>query len=202
MEACGVGAVNRAFWQALEEALKPYGDIQSFVGSFPQQAAVMVLITDEVSPEIIFTLRSKHLNQHAGEVCFPGGKWEPQDHSLLTTALRETHEEIGLASGMVDILGALPARATRSGAMVRPFVGKIPPACRFNLNHHELEELFSVPLAAFQQGLQVRTDVFERNGQRFRIPAYIYEGYEIWGFTAGITAELLSLLQSLSVDSA
>lgn len=194
--------MNRAFWQALEEALKPNGDAQSFVGSFPKQAAVMVLITEEVSPEIIFTLRSKHLNQHAGEVCFPGGKWEPQDHSLLVTALRETHEEIGLSHQLIDVLGALPARATKSGAMVRPFVGKIPAGARFTLNHHELEELFSVPLLAFQQGLQVRTDIFERNGQRFSIPAYIYQDYEIWGFTAGVTTDLLVLLQSLVVDSA
>jgi 8-oxo-dGTP pyrophosphatase MutT (NUDIX family) len=194
--------VNRVLWQALEVALKQHGDAQSFVGSFPQQAAVMVLLTDEASPEIIFTLRSKHLNQHAGEVCFPGGKWEPHDNSLLATALRETHEEIGLSSGIVDVLGALPARATRAGAMVQPFVAKIPAGCRFNLNHHELEELFLVPLARFRQGLQVRTDLFERNGQHFRIPAYLYEGYEIWGFTAGVTAELLSLLQSLSVDNA
>ncbi len=186
--------MNREFWGSLATALKPYGDCQSFTGESPKQAAVMVLITDEASPKIIFTLRSKHLNQHAGEVCFPGGKWEPQDHSLLATALRETHEEIGLAPAMIDVLGALPARATKSGAMVQPFIGKIPSDCRFHLNHHELDTLFSVPLSAFEHGLQVRTDVFERNGQRFRIPAYVYEIYEIWGFTAGVTADLLKQL--------
>lgn len=194
--------MNRALWQSLEDALKPYGDAHSFTGPFPKQAAVMVLLTDEAHPEVIFTLRSKHLNQHAGEVCFPGGKWESQDHSLLATALRETHEEIGLSHQLIEVLGTLPARATRSGALVRPFVGKIPANVRFTLNHHELEELFTVPLAAFEQGLQVRTDIFERNGQRFRVPAYVFEGYEIWGFTAGVTADLLSLLQSLSVNSA
>lgn len=188
--------MNRLLWPAITEALSSLGDAHSFTGSFPRQAAVMVLITDEVSPQVVYTLRSKHLNQHAGEVCFPGGKWEPQDSSLLATALRETHEEIGLAPMMVDVLGVLPARATRSGAMVQPFVGKIPADCRFDLNHHELEELFSVPLVEFRQGLQVRTDVFEHNGQRVRIPAYVYNGFEIWGFTAGVTAELLSLLHS------
>jgi 8-oxo-dGTP pyrophosphatase MutT (NUDIX family) len=194
--------VNRAFWQSLAEALAPQGDANAFVGSFHQQAAVMLLMTDEVAPNIIFTLRAKHLNQHAGEVCFPGGKWEPQDTSLLVTALRETHEEIGLSPNLVEVLGALPARATKSGAMVRPFVGRIPADCRFNLNLHELDELFLVPLAAFQHGLQIRTDVFERNGVRLHMPAYVYNGYEIWGFTAGVTAELLNLLQSLVVDKA
>lgn len=186
--------MNREFWEALTTGLTPAADNPSFTGEFPKQAAVMVLMTDEVSPQIIYTLRAKHLNQHAGEVCFPGGKWEIQDTSLLHTALRETHEEIGLAPALVDVLGALPARATKSGAMVQPFVGKIPPDCRFQLNHHELEVLFSVPLAAFHQGIQVRTDIFERNGQRFRMPAYIYENYEIWGFTAGVTADLLKVV--------
>lgn len=189
--------MNHEFWDRLTSVLKPTANNPSFIGEFPKQAAVMVLITDEVSPKIIYTLRAKHLNQHAGEVCFPGGKWEVQDTSLLHTALRETHEEIGLAPALVDVLGALPARATKSGAMVQPFVGKIPPDCRFHLNHHELDVLFSVPLAAFKQGLQVRTDTFERNGQRFRMPAYVYEQYEIWGFTAGVTADLLCVLSGL-----
>ncbi len=194
--------MKRAWWQSIAEALGVNGNIASFEGAFPQQAAVMVLITDAAEPELIFTLRSKHLNQHAGEVCFPGGKWELQDDSLLTTALRETHEEIGLSPNMIDVLGALPARATKSGAMVQPFVGKIPADCRFDLNPHELEELFRVPVAAFHQGLQVRMDIFERQGQRVRIPAYVYQGYEIWGFTAGVTAELLKLLESLPLHTA
>lgn len=192
--------MNRLLWRMIAEALSSQGNVESFIGS-PRQAAVMVLITDAASPEIIFTLRSRHLNQHAGEVCFPGGKWEPQDNSLLATALRETHEEIGLSPNMIEVLGALPARTTKSGAMVQPFVGKIPEDCHFDLNHHELEELFSVPLTDFRRGLQVRTDVFERNGQRFRIPAYVYQGFEIWGFTAGVTAELLTLLHSLPVNA-
>ncbi len=194
--------MNKSWWQSISEVLGANGNITSFKGVFPQQAAVMVLLTDSAEPELIFTLRAKHLNQHAGEVCFPGGKWEPQDDSLLTTALRETHEEIGLSPNMIDVLGALPARATKSGAMVQPFVGKISADCRFNLNHHELEELFTVPLIAFQHGLQVRTDVFERKGLRVCIPAYVYQSYEIWGFTAGVTAELLTLLQSLPLNAA
>ena len=193
--------MNDWFWEPLREVLKPNGNVEeSFAGDFPRQAAVMVLLTDEVEPQLVYTLRAKHLNQHAGEVCFPGGKWEPQDSSLLTTALRETHEEIGLSPNMIDVLGALPARPTKSGAMVQPFVGKISADCRFDLNLHELETLFTVPLDAFRQGLQIRTDVFERHGKRFRIPAYVYQNYEIWGFTAGITSELLNLLQSFVFD--
>ena len=84
--------MNRLFWPALKEALAFAGDPQSFSGDFPQQAAVLVLITDEVSPQIIYTLRAKHLNHHAGEVCFPGGKWEQQDVSWVHCSTCEESE--------------------------------------------------------------------------------------------------------------
>lgn len=182
-------------WQRIAQALKPQASELERKGQYPRQAAVMVLLTDEPEPEMIFTLRAKHLNHHAGEVCFPGGMWEPQDDSLLTTALRETHEEIGLHPSLVDVIGALPAHETRSGTRVRPFVGRVPASTKFYLNHHELQLLFKVPVEAFSQGLQVRTDIFDRGGNRLRIPAYVYQGYEIWGFTAAVTAELLPALQ-------
>ncbi len=190
--------MNRQLWHGLSKALASNSNAMQQEGRFPGEAAVLALVTDSVAPELIYTLRAKHLNQHAGEVCFPGGKWEQQDANLLVTALRETHEEIGVASSMIEVFGALPARTTRSGALVRPFVGKVSSDCRFQLNHHELDELFTVPLAAFQRGLQTRTDVFEHNGQKIRLPAYHYKGYEIWGFTAGVTSELLTLWRAVS----
>ena len=183
-----------SFWQTISQALLPEKAALTETGQFPRQAAVMALLTDTPSPELIFTLRTKHLSHHAGEVCFPGGMWEPQDNSLLTSALRETHEEIGVPHSMIDVIGALPVRQTRSGTLVRPFVGRIKTGARFTLNHHELEALFTVPVEAFRHGLQVRTDIFERDGREYRTPAYHYDGYEIWGFTAGVTAELLKLL--------
>lgn len=181
-------------WQIISNALAPEKYVLTQTGQFPRQASVLALITDSATPELIFTLRTKHLSHHAGEVCFPGGMWEPQDTSLLASALRETHEEIGVVHSMIEILGALPARPTKSGTMVRPFIGRIPAGARFTLNHHELEALFTVPLEAFRHGLQVRTDIFERDGVQYRVPAYHYQGYEIWGFTAAVTAELLKLL--------
>ena len=190
--------MTESLWQTIISALESEKGALTETGQFPRQASVLALITDSVSPELIFTLRTKHLSHHAGEVCFPGGMWEPQDHSLLASALRETHEEIGVPHSMIDILGALPARPTKSGTLVRPFVGRIRAGARFTLNHHELETLFTVPIEAFRHGLQVRTDIFEREGRQYRMPAYNYQGYEIWGFTAAVTAELLKPLLNKS----
>jgi 8-oxo-dGTP pyrophosphatase MutT (NUDIX family) len=190
--------MSERLWKGLTKALAPQSEALTQAGPFHRQAAVMALITDSPSPELIFTLRAKHLSHHAGEVCFPGGMWEPQDDSLLASALRETHEEIGVPHSMIDVLGALPLRPTRSGTLVRPYVGRISTHVRFNINQHELDTLFTVPLAEFRHGLQIRMDTFQRDGHHYRIPAYSYQGFEIWGFTAAVTAELLALVQPLS----
>lgn len=159
-----------------------------------KRAAVLALIVLDPEPALIYTLRARHLNQHAGEVCFPGGKFDPVDSNLCETALRETREEIGLPAPQIQLLGALPPRMTRSGMLVHPYVGLVPKAFEPRLNHHELELMFTVPLAAFAAGVQVRTDVFEHHGQRFRLPVYHYAEQTIWGFTAGVTQDLLSAL--------
>lgn len=166
-----------------------------------RRAAVLAIITADPEPSLIYTLRAKHLNHHAGEVCFPGGKYEPADTNLCETALRETHEEIGLAPNRVQVLGALKPRQTRSGMLVHPYLGVAPKGFIPRLNLHELDLLFQVPLVAFDRGIQVRTDVFERQGQQFRFPAYVYQGHTIWGFTAGVTEDLLTIFAKNSQKS-
>lgn len=161
------------------------------------QAAVLVLISRGDNPSILFTKRAAHLRHHPGEVCFPGGMWEVGDAHLLATAQRETYEEIGLATEHMHCLGRLPQSATRAGTPVTPFVAHFDASVTLTPAHAELETIFTVPLAAFRAGLQVREDQLERNGQRLRVPAYAYGGYEIWGFTAAVTAQLLALIDSV-----
>lgn len=159
------------------------------------QAAVLVLISHGDNPAILYTKRAAHLRQHPGEVCFPGGMWEAGDADLLRTAQRETYEEIGLPVSEMRVLGRLPQSLTKAGTPVTPFVASFNPNAQLLPSPHELESVFLVPLAAFDAGIQVREDQFERNGSVFRVPVYHYEGYEIWGFTAGVTAQLLCLLR-------
>jgi 8-oxo-dGTP pyrophosphatase MutT (NUDIX family) len=158
------------------------------------QAAVLVLISRGEVPSILFTKRAAHLRHHPGEVCFPGGMWEFDDENLLATAQRETFEEIGLAARHIEVLGCLPQFYTGAGTAVTPFVAHFDAAIPLHASVDELESIFTVPLAAFRAGLQVREDCFERKGQLIRVPVYHYEGYEIWGFTAAVTAQLLRLV--------
>lgn len=185
----------RLWSEQLQQYLQPNNALTRQTGSFPAQAAVLMLFTRHPSnPEIIFTLRAQHLTNHPGEVSFPGGMWEPQDATLLDTALRETHEEIGLSPAAVHILGAGRPRATHAGIKVTPFIGVVEAATEFVPNLTELDAVFRVPLSAFHAGIQTRTDIFSLAGKSYRIPAYHHEGYEIWGFTAALTSEILTAI--------
>lgn len=191
--------MNRVWQDALSIALREaYQEHELSVAEMSKRAAVVALISPDPEPSLIYTLRAKHLNQHAGEVCFPGGKFEVADANLCETALRETHEEIGLAGNLVNVLGALKPRTTRSGMLVHPYIGIAPKNFTPIINHHELDLLFKVPLSAFKSGIQIRTDVFEHHGQKFRFPVYAYKGQIIWGFTAGVTQDLLTLLANIT----
>ena len=105
-------------------------DQLSFKQSKPQEglpkAAVLIAVTDEDSPKIIYTLRSNKVSSHQGEVSFPGGMQEESDTSLIMTALRESEEEIGLPQNCVEILGSLDTMVSRFNVSVTPFVGVIP----------------------------------------------------------------------------
>lgn len=183
-------------WQPLQVYLQPNNSLVQQSGRFPSQASVLVLLTDdETNPEIIFTLRAHHLSSHPGEVAFPGGMWEPSDETLLDTALRESHEEVALSPHSVRILGACRSRSTRAGVKVTPFVGVIAADTQLTANRAELEEIFRVPMAAFYGNtLQIRTDNFVHAGRNYRVPAYFYQGREIWGFTAALTQEIMAVM--------
>lgn len=160
---------------------------------YPSQAAVLIALTDDPQdPEIILTQRAAHLSSHAGQVAFPGGKRDLEDSSLLHTALRESQEEIGLEPGAVEVLGAMPPSTTRWDVRVTPYVGIIPASTRFTPNLGELDSIFQVPLSYFLEGdRRARTDMFDRD-RHFWAPAYMYQGYEIWGFTAGLLVDFLN----------
>lgn len=157
-------------------------------------AAVLLLISRQPSPSILYTRRALHLRSHPGEICFPGGRRENHDENLWATALRETHEEIGLPATEIDYLGTLRPAVTRAGTQVISFVAS------FNSDHplvpalDELDRIFQVPLIDFSRGIKIREDIFSRSGQEHRFPVYRYQEHEIWGFTAGVTEQLLELL--------
>tara|TARA_B100000405_G_scaffold278650_1_gene221591 strand:- start:188 stop:763 length:576 start_codon:yes stop_codon:yes gene_type:complete len=179
-------------------------NLKGFMGSPPiedlPKAAVLLAITAEEEPELIYTLRSNKVSSHKGEVAFPGGREEEGDLSLADTALREAEEEIGLDRNLVEILGSLDTTVSRYGISVTPYVGIIPPNPNLNESSSEIESYFRVPISYLANDIRHRNDKVTEGGETFFMPAYKYNEYIIWGLTAMITVNFLRLGLDKEID--
>jgi 8-oxo-dGTP pyrophosphatase MutT (NUDIX family) len=138
---------------------------------------------------VVLTKRRPGLRRHAGEISFPGGRHDEADADLSATALREAHEEIGLAPDAVDLVGALqPTPTIATGYSVYPFVGLIEPGQTWQLSPREVEAVLELPLARLRAGYGRRRLI--RRGIPIRTDTYVVDGKLIWGATARILADL------------
>lgn len=85
-----------------------------------KSAAVLLPIINKKTPTLLLTQRSPFLRSHAGQVAFPGGASDPEDGSLITTALREAYEEVAIPPEKVQILGQLTPQQSLGGYEVTP----------------------------------------------------------------------------------
>ncbi|WP_245149434.1 CoA pyrophosphatase [Acinetobacter baumannii] len=147
------------------------------------QAAVLIAITNENNPKVLLTRRSIHMNNHAGEVSFPGGKRDPSDTSNIVVALREAQEETALNPFDVQLLGDLPMQRARSGLSVKPIVGLIPPEVTLIPQPTEIDRIFFVPL---QQLIETSPMPYEVRyaHQSLYFPSLQIDNEIIWGLTA------------------
>ncbi len=157
-------------------------------------AAVLLLVVNHAEPAVVFTQRTAHLADHAGQIAFPGGRCETDDCDPETTALREAQEEIGLEPGRVQLLGRLPEYRTSTGFNVTPVVGWAEPPLAFTPDPHEVAEVFEVPLAFL---LDARNHRYESAFYRGRMRHYWAMPYGerfIWGATAGMLVTFQRLM--------
>jgi 8-oxo-dGTP pyrophosphatase MutT (NUDIX family) len=158
------------------------------------EAAVLVpMFGFPERPGLVFTERRHDLRRHAGEISFPGGRRDHAEESLLQTAMREAEEEIGLAPGDVEVVGALPPIGTFvTSYKVHPFVGLIDDALEFEPSPAEVETVLAFTLEQLRESFEMRRLV--RRGVPIRTPTYLVGEHLIWGATARILGELLQRL--------
>ncbi len=164
------------------------------------QAAVLLPITRSAEPGLVLTLRANGMSTHSGEVAFPGGRRDPEDSDLIATALREAHEEIGLPSGLVEVLGPLSTLVSRHGIEVTPYVGLVPDYVEYRANDAEIASVFTVPLAYFRDDPREMTHRIDYLGKSWYVPSYRYGEYQIWGLTAVMLVELVNLLYDAGIE--
>jgi 8-oxo-dGTP pyrophosphatase MutT (NUDIX family) len=144
----------------------------------------------------VFTRRRDDLSRHAGEISFPGGRQDPGE-TLLETALREAHEEVGLPPEAVDVLGALePTPTFVTNYAIYPFVGLIEPGFEWVIGETEVAEVLELKLSDLRAGYGERRLV--RKGIPFRTPTFEVGGHLVWGATGRVLQDLLARLPGKS----
>jgi len=159
-------------------------------------AAVLVpLYLDRGELHAVFTKRRADLRRHAGEISFPGGR-QDDGETLVTTALREAEEEIGLSREAVDLAGALPPTPTVvTSYRIHPFVGVIKPGHAWVPQPTEVETVLELSLPALLRGHEMKRLV--RKGVPFRTVTYTVGDHLVWGATARIVESLVARLEPL-----
>lgn len=158
-------------------------------------AAVLVPILPRADgATVLLTKRTAKLSSHPGQIAFPGGRADMEDATVLSTALREAREEVGLASDQVQLLGKMNPYKTGSGYDITPVIGLIKPPVEFVASPDEVDEIFEVPLSFLMKSSNYQRLEREWKGAKRQTYAIPYETHYIWGVTAGILKTLYETL--------
>lgn len=168
----------------------------------PIEAAVLVpLVMRPDGVTVLLTQRTAHLNDHAGQISFPGGRIESTDADAVAAALRETEEETGLSRGFVEVLGSLPRYLTSSGFAINPVTALVRPEFTLEPDTFEVAEIFEVPLSFL-------TDPHNYRLHRATLPDGTHRQYYsapwgrffIWGATAAMLRGMSQILAEAAMD--
>ncbi len=161
-----------------------------------QPSAVLVPIIERPTGlQLLLTKRAEHLKHHPGQISFPGGRMDDTDSSLIETALRETHEEVGIPNNKVEIIGKLELQPTITQFMIQPIVGIVDSDYDLTISYDEVDEAFEVPLDFLFNKKNQKKSYREYNGFKFPVYSMPYQDWNIWGATAQIIVNFSKLLK-------
>ncbi len=153
---------------------------------------------DPRNPMLLFTKRTETVETHKGQMAFPGGMSELQDHEdPIVTALRETEEEVGLLRDQIQVLGKLPSLHTVTGFLIQPVVGVLKSYLmdtHLTPNPDEIAELLWAPLQTLCSPETYRQEVIQAGSFQVPIDVYQVAQHRIWGATGAMTKNLLDRL--------
>lgn len=148
-------------------------------------AAVLIGVVEDDEAHVILTKRQDSLRKHSGQIAFPGGKIDGDEGAELA-AIREAEEEIGLGRHFIDVIGAMPQIPVLSGFRITPVLATVRPGFTLRPNPDEVEHIFQVPLAFLMDPDNHQRDSWQLGGQDRHFYVMPYQGWRIWGITAGI----------------
>jgi len=162
-----------------------------------KRGGVLILLYPEgVNVRMPLILRPDRGDVHGGQISFPGGAFEPADETITVTALREAREEIGIASGSLEVIGRLShIYIPPSNFLVVPVVASMQEKPVYRLNHDEVSRVLDVNVGDLLHVPLQQVDINVR-GRVLRAPSYVVEGYPVWGATAMIICEFLEVIRA------
>jgi 8-oxo-dGTP pyrophosphatase MutT (NUDIX family) len=157
-------------------------------------AAVLAPLIAAPEPALVFTVRARALSRHAGEISFPGGL-QDLGETLVETALREAHEEIGLDPALPDVLGALPSVHTYvSAILVVPFVGVLDATPSLTPSEAEIEDVLTFGVSRLA-AVETATSYPRADGSTWHGWTYELDGHTVWGATGWMVHTLLERMR-------
>lgn len=183
-----------------------------------RHSAVMMLLLDRewngaMATHLVFILKTRDGSRHAGQVAFPGGKVDASDDSALAAALRETHEEIGIAPRQLEVLGSLGYFSTMTtGFDAAVFLAQPHERLHYLPQRSEVAAIFEIPLALFAEQydptlvLNTSSDMLKLHYHIPAAPFFSFKGEEwpaarahicVWGFTARVLQHFIEMLRAL-----
>ena len=176
---------------AIRATLAAYRRERLHIDGFRAAAVLVPLLPTPDGFDLVFTVRSAQLANHAGQIAFPGGAVEPGE-DVVEAALRETWEEIGVRIDRDDVLGLLDEHPSPAGFVATPVVAVLDPAARFRAEPREVADIFSAPA---RELLEIAPSWEERRLEKFRrrIHYYPWRGRLIWGFTGNVLKNFLEV---------
>lgn len=166
------------------------------VDVFRRAAVLLPLLCEKGNLSLLFIRRTETVQDHKGQVSFPGGAVEPEDRDITITALRETWEEVGIAPEEIDILGCMREYHTISGYSIVPVVGVVPWPYQLRLSQQEVSRVFTIPLSWLVVPAHHSEKPYSRPDGRVENVVFfdLYDGDLLWGITARITLNFLQIL--------
>ena len=173
---------------------------QDFSQMIPKKAAVLMLLYPKNRiTHLALIVRNSYPGIHASQIAFPGGKVEDFDLSLSETALRETHEEIGVAAKKVTVIKAFTeVYIPPSNFLVSPFLGFSEEELSFTLSVDEVDEVIELPLYQFlDEKIVITVNMSTSYASNIQVPAFQINEHLVWGATAMMMSELKEILKKV-----
>jgi 8-oxo-dGTP pyrophosphatase MutT (NUDIX family) len=165
-------------------------------GGVPSAVLVPILPHPD-GHQLLLGRRGEHLASHGGQICFPGGRLEPDDPDLVTCALREAHEEVGIEAREVEVLGQLDDHVTTTGYRITPVVGLLRTDRIIAPTSEELVSVHRIALAELvRRTTWSRETVHEGAAMRIVQEVFHVDGHRVWGATARIVQGLLKVISA------